>query len=178
MKMVIVCSIVFNSFFLKKIIYFIFIFCIDYDSSSSNSSTDNLGMPSKEFVITFSADEWNEIQPQEVRYKMNDPSRPLLSSKLEFHFVFRINYNLWVPIHGNNCHLRCYYALPKLSWTPVLAEHFWEHTRLKCCLAFRRAKVTMGGNNYVVVVGRCSTCQSYFKGTISERPGVNSRYDI
>lgn len=81
-------------------------------------------------------------------------------------------------INGNNCYFRCYYALPKSNWTLVVAEHFWEHTRLKCCLAFRRAKVTKGGNYYVVIVGRCSICQSHFKGTISERPGVNSRYVI
>jgi len=53
-------------------------------------------MPSKEFVITFSADEWKEIQPQELRYKMNDPSRPLQSSKFAFHFLFTVNYNLWL----------------------------------------------------------------------------------
>lgn len=77
---------------------------------------------------------------------------------------------------GYNCDFRYYYAMPKLGWTPILAEHFLEHTRLKCCLAFRRAKVTPGGKDYVVVVGKCSTCQSYFKGTISERPNVNSRF--
>lgn len=56
-----------------------------------------------------------------------------------------------------------------------MAEHFWEHTSLPCCLSFKRAKVTPDGYNYVVVVARCTICKSYFKGTIVERPSENSR---
>lgn len=70
-------------------------------------------MPSKKFVFTFSLEEWKSIQPEEVRYKDNDGKQ---SSKV-------------------------YLVLPKKSWTPLLAEHFWEHTQLPCCLSFRRAKV-------------------------------------
>jgi len=66
-------------------------------------------------------------------------------------------------------------SLIKSNWTPIMAEHFWEHTRLPCCLSFKRAKVTPDGCNYVVVVARCTVCKSHFKGTIYERPAENSR---
>lgn len=149
-------------------------FFIDYYSSSYSNSDENSDISSKEFVITFSVEEWYEIQPQVVRYKIKDPSRPIQSSK----FVFNYFYLDFILIHksGYNYKFRCYYALPKFNWTPVIAEHFWEHTRLKCCLSFRRAKVTPGGKYYVVIVGKCSTCQSHFKGVITERPNMNSRY--
>lgn len=65
---------------------------------------------------------------------------------------------------------RLYYSFPKCNWTPVLAEHFWEHSRLPCCLSFRRGKVTPNGNNYAVIVARCSICKSNFKGVISDKP--------
>jgi len=70
---------------------------------------------------------------------------------------------------------RLYYSFQKCNWSPILAEHFWEHTKLPCCLTFRRNKVTPNGNNYAVVVGRCSICGSNFKGIIHDRPSDNSR---
>lgn len=73
---------------------------------------------------------------------------------------------------------RAYYALSKNSWTPILAEHFWIHTELACCLSFRRAKVYSNGPNYVTVIGRCTVCNSQFKGIITEKPLGNSRYEL
>jgi len=60
-------------------------------------------LPKKEFVFTFSPSEWQQIQPQEIFFKANDKNRPMRSC-------------------------RSYYVLPKGAWTPLLAEHFWEHT--------------------------------------------------
>ncbi|CAI6373556.1 unnamed protein product [Macrosiphum euphorbiae] len=117
---------------------------------TSSDSSDQSEMPSKKFVFTFSVDEWKTIQPQEMNYKMIDKTRPMQNTRL-------------------------YYVLPKSNWTPIMAEHFWEHTSLPCCLSFKRAKVTPDGYNYVVVVARCTVCKSHFKGTIAERPSDSSR---
>lgn len=35
---------------------------------------------------------------------------------------------------------RNYMILPKGEWSHIIAEPFWEHTRLQCCLIFKRAK--------------------------------------
>lgn len=102
------------------------------------------------FTITFSADEWKEIKPQQIYYKLHDKKRPLQQ-------------------------LKSYEVLPKNSWTPLIAEHFWLHTQLECCLSFRRGKVTLNGSNYVSIIGRCSVCYSHFKGTVSEKPLEISR---
>jgi hypothetical protein len=53
--------------------------------------------------------------------------------------------------------------------------HFWEHTRLSCCLSFRRAKVYPSGNYYIKIVGKCTGCDSYFEGIVYENPSAISR---
>lgn len=107
------------------------------DDSSDWSSDDSLTkLPTKLFTFTFSAIEWNQIQPKEVIYKSNDRMRSLNS-------------------------VRSYYALPKGSWTSLLAEFFWEHTKLPCCIAFKRAKVYEYGNSYITIDGRCSICSNF-----------------
>lgn len=105
----------------------------------------------KKIVFTFSPDEWKQIEPHQVLYKLNDKSRTLQN-------------------------LRSYNALPKNMWTPILAEHFWIHTRLPCCLSFRRAKVYPTGSTYIVVIGRCTICNSQFKGVVEDKPSANDRY--
>lgn len=57
----------------------------------------------------------------------------------------------------------------------MLAEHFWVHTQLPCCLSFRRAKVNPSGTNYIKVVGRCTSCNSKFSGAVREEPPENAR---
>lgn len=83
-------------------------------------------------------------------YKVNDPSRSLRNT-------------------------RSYNVLRKGCWTPVLAEHFWIHTSLPCCISFRRGTVLCDSNIYVKVIGRCTTCGSIFKGIIPQKPSENSR---
>lgn len=102
-------------------------------------------LPSKEFVITFSPEEWITIQPEEVCYKSNSKNQSSKSSRM-------------------------YHVLPKNSWTPIIAEHFWEHTHLPCCLSFRKAKVHSCGNFYIKIVGKCSLCESNFEGIIYNKP--------
>lgn len=127
--------------------YFFNLFAIDLTDDSDNPDF----LPKKEFVFTFSPSEWQQIQPQEVIYKANDKNRPMRSC-------------------------RSYYVLPKGSWTPLLAEHFWDHTNLPCCISFKRAKVFTEGNVYICVIGRCSICCSHFKGIVKEKPSGNSRF--
>lgn len=127
-------------------IYLIFII----ESTNCISGFDD-DLPKKEFVLTFifSPSEWQRIQPHEIVYK--DKSRPMKS-------------------------FRSYHVLPKGSWTPILAEHFWEHTNFPCCLSFKRAKVFAEGNVYICVIGKCSICDSHFKGIVKEKPSENSRF--
>ncbi|KAL5246181.1 hypothetical protein ACI65C_013589 [Semiaphis heraclei] len=49
---------------------------IENSSSDTNCSSDE-DFPTKSFVFTFSVDEWNQIKPQEVLYRLNDKNRPL-----------------------------------------------------------------------------------------------------
>jgi len=126
-------------------------FLLYLSEKSIDSTSDDEDFPTKKFVFTLSPEEWKQIQPLESIYKVNDKNRPFLNS-------------------------RSYYILPKNSWTPLLAEHFWIHTHLQCCISFRRAKVYPNGSNYVVVVGRCISCESKFKGIIIDKPPGNARY--
>lgn len=123
---------------------------ITEDSSDFSSDGTLTKLPTKYFSFTFSPDEWKQIQPQEVVYKLSDRMKPKSSA-------------------------RSYYVLPKGSWTSLLAELFWEHTKLPCCIAFKRAKVYEYGNSYITVDGRCSVCGSIFKGIVSDKPSGNSR---
>lgn len=67
--------------------------------------------------------------------------------------------------------------LPKNIWTPILAEHFWIHTHFPCCLSFRRAKVYPTGSTYIIIIGRCTICNSQFKGIVEDKPPAgNTRY--
>ncbi|KAF0708414.1 Uncharacterized protein FWK35_00030788, partial [Aphis craccivora] len=36
-------------------------------------------------------------------------------------------------------------------------------------------KVSSNGDNYVSVVGRCSVCESHFKGIVADKPPENAR---
>lgn len=126
-------------------------FCIFVDQSSSEFSSDEENLPIMKLVFTFSSEEWLQIQPQEILYNRNNKTSPMISS-------------------------RSYYVLPKSSWTPVLAEHFWVHTQLSCCLSFRRAKVCPTGSAYIRVVARCTVCDSKFNGLVEEEPPGNLKY--
>lgn len=121
------------------------------DVSSEHDSDTPITLPSKKIVFTFSPEEWKMLEPEEIRYKCNDTKRSIQNS-------------------------RVYHVLPKSTWTPLLAEHFWEHTQLPCCLSFRRAKVHPYGNFYIKVVGKCTICYSHFEGIVYERPPASSRY--
>lgn len=132
------------------LLYIIILYLLSCIDEFSDLSSGEDILPKKEFVITFSESEWNDIHPHEVVYADNDKKRPFPK-------------------------VRTYNVLPKKTWTPIIAEHFWIHTQLPCCLSFQRSKVYPSGSNYVVIVGKCTICASYFKGIIAEKPPENSR---
>lgn len=142
----IICFTYYTKWFVNFVVYWLLL------GSSDDSRFSDENWPKIEFVFTFSIEEWNEIKPQEVVYRLNDKNRPKQNSKTKF-------------------------ALPKNMWTPVLAEHFWIHnTQLSCCLSFRRADVRPTGVNFLTVVGRCNVCDSHFKGIVENKPLENARY--
>lgn len=120
------------------------------DSSDSSSIITLTKLTTKYFTFTFSLEEWKQIQPEEVMFMSNDFMKPKRSA-------------------------RFYYVLPKGLWTSLMAELFWEHTKLPSCITFKRAKVYEYGNSYITVDGRCFVCGSIFKGILSNKPSENRK---
>lgn len=66
--------------------------------------------------------------------------------------------------------------LSPYDWTNIIQEHFFLHTRLPCCLVFKKAKLSFYGIVFLSIRGRCSTCGSIFDGTIDGIPAVDTRF--
>lgn len=79
--------------------------CID--EFSDLSSGEDI-FTKKEFVITFSKSEWNDIHPQEVVYANNDKKRPFPK-------------------------VRTYNVLPKKTWTNTLPIIIYLDMQLQNC---------------------------------------------
>ncbi|KAL4103560.1 hypothetical protein QTP88_018921 [Uroleucon formosanum] len=60
---------------------------------------------------------------------------------------------------------RIYHVLPKNTWTPLLAEHFWEHTQVTLLSLF----------SYIKIFGKCTICDSYFEDIVYKRPLATER---
>ncbi|CAI6372761.1 unnamed protein product [Macrosiphum euphorbiae] len=56
------------------------------------------------------------------------------------------------------------------EWTNIVQEHFFMHTRLPCCLVFKKSYVNVNYGTYISVRGRCSDCGSVFQGSIKQIP--------
>lgn len=69
-----------------------------------------------------------------------------------------------------------YKILSPYEWTNIIHEHFFLHTRLPCCLVFKKAKLSFHGIVFLSIRGRCSTCGSIFDGTIDEIPAEDTRF--
>lgn len=115
-------------------------------SFESGLDEDSKNIDTKNFIMTLSPDEWLKIEPCETFYRKN-------KKQVRLHIV-----------------------LPRGEWTHIIAELFWEHTHLQCCLSFKREKVFPSGQNYIIIIGKCKVCQSNFKGVINRKPASNSRY--
>lgn len=70
---------------------------------------------------------------------------------------------------------RNYQMLSAFTWSNVIQEHFFLHTRLPCALAFKKAQVTITSKFYVTVRGRCVDCGSIFNGVVEDIPSENAR---
>ncbi|KAL4104348.1 hypothetical protein QTP88_019649 [Uroleucon formosanum] len=78
------------------------------------------------FNITLSSQEWiNMKEENPVMYKRSDGE----------------NFN------------RSYDILKPHKWTNVINEHFYEQTKLSCCLAYKYAKINTEGQIYLKVIG-------------------------
>lgn len=71
---------------------------------------------------------------------------------------------------------RICHVLAPYEWTNVVQEHFFLHTSLPCSITFKKASVHPSGRTYVSICGRCSECDSDFKGTIEHIPATDARF--
>jgi len=56
------------------------------------------------------------------------------------------------------------------EWSNIIQEHFFSHTRLPCCLTFKKAYVSLNGKFLLTIRGRCSDCGSIFDDVVSDIP--------
>lgn len=116
-------------------------------SDSSSISSNKSESPELKFTITLTPSEWDEIRPNDVWYKCSDGKR---SSR---------KYKIFSPNR----------------WTPIIAENFYLHTKLTCCLSFKRAKIYESGECYAISKATCSDCGSRLSVTIENEPKENSK---
>jgi len=63
-----------------------------------------------------------------------------------------------------------YQVMSPFEWTNILQEHFFLHTKLPCCLIFKKANVSLIGKYFLTTRGRCSDCGSIFDGVVKDIP--------
>lgn len=73
---------------------------------------------------------------------------------------------------------RMYYTLIPYEWTPIINEHFFEQTKLACCVKYHRAKIYPEGELFLKIDGICKFCKSIFKGCITNEPNEKRRVVI
>jgi hypothetical protein len=61
------------------------------------------------------------------------------------------------------------------EWTNIVQEHFFMHTRIPCCLVFKKSYINVNYGTYLSVRGHCSDCGSVFEGSIKQIPDDDSR---
>lgn len=71
---------------------------------------------------------------------------------------------------------RTYKILSPYEWTNCIQEHFFLHTRLPCCLTFKKANVSWNGIVFLSVRGGCSACGSIFDGKINDIPAMDTKF--
>lgn len=104
------------------------------------------------------------------------------NESVDFSFSFTLSYEVWQTIQPvpkqyerrdkiYKTQLRTYHVLPPGLWTNVLVEKIAQHRKnIICTWVFKRAKVYMGGENYVTLSATCSTCRAYLVGYVSNEP--------
>lgn len=71
--------------------------------------------------------------------------------------------------------IRDYDILTPFTWSNVIQEHFFLHSRLPCALSFKKAQITVTGKFFITVRGRCVDCGSIFDGIVEDIPSENAR---
>lgn len=71
--------------------------------------------------------------------------------------------------------IRDYWILTPFTWSNIIQEHFFLHTRLPCALTFKKAQVTVTGKYFITIRGRCVDCGSILNGIVEDTPSENSR---
>jgi hypothetical protein len=129
-----------------------FSFVVEQSSESqSNSSEKEDTLKSLKFNITLLYDEWNKIFDHEPKYYKRGDGK-------------------------NIC--RSYYTLKSFEWTSIINEHFFEQTKLSCCITYKRTKVYPTGDVFLKMYGSCSCCHSILKGEILNQPVEECRVII
>lgn len=108
------------------------------DSSDTDESKEELA-----FTITFTKEEWQDIQPSFILYGKS-------SNAQKKHIVLQPH-----------------------KWSSLFFTHFFGHTRLPCCLNFKRASVKTSSEVFVEVFGKCSECESVFRAVLCDEPKDN-----
>ncbi|KAL4104676.1 hypothetical protein QTP88_019958 [Uroleucon formosanum] len=62
---------------------------------------------------------------------------------------------------------RSYEILKPHKWTNVINEHFYEQTKLPCCLAYKYSKINTERQIYLKVIGSCIIYLSYLRVVIT-----------
>jgi len=97
--------------------------------------------------------------------------------------LFAITFSIkeWEAIRPTNKVYNCkrgpktYQVMSPFEWSNVIQEHFFLHTKLPCCLVFKKANISLNGKFFLTIRGRCSDCGSIFDGVVKDIPNTESR---
>jgi len=106
-----------------------------------------------------------------------DDDETVVFNDLEFSITF--SDNEWQAIkprtYEEKQDPRTYQIMSPYEWTNIVQEHFIMHTRLPCCLVFKKSYVNVNYGTYISVRGCCCDCGSVFEGSIKQIPDNDSR---
>jgi hypothetical protein len=60
----------------------------------------------------------------------------------------------------------------------MVNEHFFEQTKLSCCLTFKISKLYPDGNTFLNIYVSCSSCLRVLRGKVKNQPEEGSRVII
>lgn len=113
-----------------------------YSSSGESEGSSTETQPEcLRFIINLSAEEWEKIKPTNVNYN-------------SLHHKSPQRYNILKP----------------KVWTEIVNDHIWRLCSLPCCIAFKRAQVKIESTPFVKISGKCTSCQSKFRGCMISEP--------
>lgn len=130
--------------------------------------------------FNYSCMHWHLDSAKEQEYNSSDYDDP--TDKFEkLNFCITFSSDEWDSIkprkkkYNEKRGIREYDILTPFTWSNVIQEHFFLHSRLPCALSFKKAQITVTGKFYITVRGRCVDCGSIFDGIVEDIPCENSR---